>query len=171
MCGIAGSSPPRPQPVTAMLAAMAHRGPDDRGLLVRDDAALGHARLSIIDLAGGRQPLGNEDGSVQLTFNGEIYNFRELRKELEASGHRFRTQTDSEVIVHLYEDHGPDCVRRLYGMFAFALATPEGLMLARDPLGIKPLYTGRAADGSLLFASEMRALLPHVQTIEAFPPG
>jgi len=154
-----------------MLRAMSHRGPDQSGITVRHGVVLGHNRLSIIDLEGGRQPLANEDGSLWLTFNGEIYNFRELRRRLEAAGHRFATRTDGEVIVHLYEEEGPELVRSLYGMFAFALATPQGLMLARDPLGIKPLYTGRDREGHLYFASEIKALLPHVQSIEEFPPG
>lgn len=143
MCAIAGCTADRRPQVEAMLRAMSHRGPDQSGITVRHGVVLGHNRLSIIDLEGGRQPLANEDGSLWLTFNGEIYNFRELRRRLEAAGHRFATRTDGEVIVHLYEEEGPELVRSLYGMFAFALATPQGLMLARDPLGIKPLYTGR----------------------------
>ncbi|WPD19600.1 asparagine synthase B [Thermaerobacter composti] len=171
MCGIAGATAPRGEAVGRMLEAMAHRGPDDQGLWIGERITLGHRRLSIIDLAGGRQPLANEDGSIRVVFNGEIYNYRELRDELAARGHRLRTQTDTEVLVHLYEDEGPALVRRLYGMFAFALATPDGLFLARDPLGIKPLYVGRDRHGALLFASEIGALLPHVETIEEFPPG
>lgn len=171
MCGIAGATAPRGEAVGRMLEAMAHRGPDDQGLWIGERITLGHRRLSIIDLAGGHQPLANEDGSIRVVFNGEIYNYRELRDELAARGHRLRTQTDTEVLVHLYEDEGPALVRRLYGMFAFALATPDGLFLARDPLGIKPLYVGRDRHGALLFASEIGALLPHVETIEEFPPA
>ena len=170
MCGIAGATAPRGDTVARMLDAMGHRGPDDRGLWV-GDLTLGHRRLSIIDVAGGHQPMANEDGTVRVVFNGEIYNYRELREELAARGHRFRTTSDTEVLVHLYEEEGPGLVRRLYGMFAFALATPDGLVLARDPLGVKPLYVGRDASGTLLFASEIGALLPHVETLAEFPPG
>ncbi|OLC28321.1 MAG: asparagine synthase (glutamine-hydrolyzing) [Armatimonadetes bacterium 13_1_40CM_64_14] len=143
-----------------MCAALIHRGPDDEGCYVGQGVGLGMRRLSIIDLAGGHQPLCNEDGSVWVVFNGEIYNFRELRHELEGRGHRFTTETDTETIVHLYEEYGPHCVTRLRGMFAFALwdARRQQVVLARDRLGIKPLYYAEAS-GRLVFASELKAIL------------
>ncbi len=163
MCGIcgmfdaAGADGAR---VRVMAATMTHRGPDDAGLYVDGPIALGHRRLSIIDLAGGHQPLANEDETVWVVFNGEIYNYRSLRQHLMRQGHQVRTQSDTEVIVHLYEEHGLDCVRHLRGMFAFALwdGRRRLLLLARDRLGQKPLYYHQA-DGRLLFASEIKALL------------
>ncbi len=142
-----------------MRDVMVHRGPDDQGLFLDGAVGLGHRRLSIIDLAGGHQPIANEDGTVTVVFNGEIYNFGELRRDLEARGHILATRGDTEVIVHLYEDLGIDCLQRLRGMFAFALwdATRQRLVLARDRLGIKPLYYARTGD-SLLFASEIKSL-------------
>ncbi len=165
MCGIFGfaGSPDR-QLLGRMAAVLVHRGPDDAGSLERPVVSLGHRRLGVIDRVGGHQPVANEDESVWLVQNGEIYNFRELRAELEAAGHRFRTQSDSEVIVHAYEEWGPTCVTRFNGMWAFALADlreGEGtLILNRDHLGIKPLYYARSPQsGRLLFASEIKALL------------
>ena len=126
MCGIAGivrwdGRPVREDEIRAMCGVMVHRGPDDEGVYVGDGVALGMRRLSIIDLDSGHQPISNEDGTVWIVFNGEIYNYRELRRELEQRGHTFRTASDTEAIVHLYEDHGPRCVERLRGMFAFAI--------------------------------------------------
>jgi len=156
--------------VRRMMAAMQHRGPDDEGLLVAPpgapSAALGIRRLSIIDLAGGHQPVFNEDGTLAVVFNGEVYNFQQLRQTLEALGHAFRTHSDTEAIVHAYEEWGEDCVHRLRGMFAFAVLDTRdasarqapGVFLARDRLGIKPLYYA-VAEGVFLFASEVRALL------------
>ncbi|HET6638064.1 MAG TPA: asparagine synthase (glutamine-hydrolyzing), partial [Gemmatimonadota bacterium] len=143
-----------------MVDAVRHRGPDDAGVYLDGRCGLGHRRLSIIDLAGGRQPLANEDETVWIVFNGEIYNHVELRDELIRAGHRFRTRSDVETIVHLYEDLGVDCVHRLRGMFAFALwdAPRRRLVLARDRLGIKPLAWARTADG-IAFASEFKAIL------------
>jgi asparagine synthase (glutamine-hydrolysing) len=149
-----------------MVAAMRHRGPDDSGVLLAPRLALGSRRLSIIDLPGGHQPVANEDGRILVVFNGEISNFHELRRELEGLGHRFRTQSDTETIVHAYETWRNDCARHLDGMFAFAVAEfadgecqrPLRLLLARDRLGIKPLYYSFSA-GRLYFASEVRALL------------
>jgi len=165
MCGIAGQvradrAPIDPELVPRMCAALEHRGPDSRGLFADDGIGLGIQRLRIIDLETGDQPISNEDGSVVVVLNGEIYNYRELRRELEARGHRFATQGDTETIVHLYEELGPACVRRLHGMFAFALwdARRRQLLLARDRLGKKPLFYA-LRDGRLTFASEVRALL------------
>src|SRR5579871_1381734 len=175
MCGICGSIGVNNElaatRVARMMAAMIHRGPDEDGVLTESGAVLGMRRLSIIDLGGGRQPVYNEDGTVGVVFNGEIYNFPQLRSTLETSGHRFRTHSDTEVIVHAYEQWGERCVEHLRGMFAFALwdgGGPSGganggrgrarVLLARDRLGIKPLYYS-LADGALLFASEVRALM------------
>ncbi len=145
MCGVYGRLGSAPVPLLPLAALMAHRGPDDRGTFV-DDAegvALGQNRLSIIDLSSaGHQPMSNEDQSVVVTFNGEIYNFQTLRSELEAAGHQFHSRTDTEVLVHGYEQWGHQLVDKLCGMFAFAIwdARQKTLFLARDPMGIKPLY-------------------------------
>jgi asparagine synthase (glutamine-hydrolysing) len=166
MCGIAGLHSSRGEPqsvavVEAMCALLRHRGPDDHGLWAAGPVALGHRRLSILDLSTrGRNPLANEDGTVQLVFNGEIYNFRELRRELAARGHRLHSDTDCETVVHLYEELGSSCVERLEGMFAFALwdARRQRLLLARDRYGIKPLYYVSIGT-TLAFASEIKAFL------------
>jgi asparagine synthase (glutamine-hydrolysing) len=143
-----------------MCDTIRHRGPDDEGVYVRGGVGLGMRRLSIIDLVSGQQPIHNEDKNIWVVFNGEIYNFPELRKELERAGHRFYTQSDTEVIVHLYEDLGSDCVKKLRGMFAIALYDERRrhLLLARDRLGKKPLHYA-LVDGKLLFGSEIKALL------------
>jgi asparagine synthase (glutamine-hydrolysing) len=167
MCGIAGviwqdsSRPASREAVAPMVAALAHRGPDGEGIELVGPAALGHRRLAVIDLTdSARQPLSNEDGTVWVTFNGEIYNFQELRHELLAKGHRFRSATDGEVLVHLYEEYGADLVERLRGMFAFALwdEREQRLVLARDRAGQKPLHY-RVDHDALRFASEPAALL------------
>src|SRR2546422_6545968 len=166
MCGIAGilcydpSRSPDRDLIEAMNRAMLHRGPDDGGIYLDGPVALGNRRLSIIDLAAGHQPVDNEDGTVWITYNGETYNYADLREELLAKGHRFKTSSDTEVIVHLYEEIGERCVERLRGMFAFALWDKRRarLLLARDRLGIKPLYYYRGGE-FLAFASEIRALL------------
>jgi asparagine synthase (glutamine-hydrolysing) len=166
MCGIAGilyADPNRPVPderLRAMGDAIAHRGPDGDGYWNEPGVGLVHRRLAIIDLVSGDQPIGNEDGSVQVVFNGEIFNYHELRAALEARGHRLRTQSDTEVLVHLFEDEGERLVERLRGMFAFALwdRANRRLLLARDRLGINPLYVYRDAE-KLLFASELKAIL------------
>jgi asparagine synthase (glutamine-hydrolysing) len=139
---------------------MVHRGPDGSGMFLDGPVGLGHRRLSIIDLAGGHQPLGNEDGTITVTFNGEIYNFGEIRPGLEARGHTLTTKSDTEVIVHLYEETGAACVESLRGMFAFAIwdSRKRELLLARDRLGVKPLYYVEIP-GSILFASEIKSLL------------
>ena len=168
MCGIAGIVHPdaerrvEPKLVERMCDAIRHRGPDDAGVWTGPGAGLGHRRLSIIDLSpAGHQPMCNEDGSLWIVFNGEIYNFAELREPLVRAGHGFRSRSDTEVILHLYEERGDDCVRALQGMFAFALwdAKRRRLLLARDRLGKKPLKYAELGDGSLLFASELKALL------------
>ena len=187
MCGIAGgvwsaqSSGLSIQQLRTMTDAIAHRGPDDEGLWVSpanqqsnhlvetawsDGVALGFRRLSIIDLDTGRQPMSNEDASVRLVFNGEIYNYRELRHRLEGAGHRFGSQSDTETIVHLYEDLGTDCFKHFNGMFAIALwdSKKNRLVLARDRLGKKPLFYWHSGD-RLFFASELKAL----RTLPGFP--
>jgi len=165
MCGICGAfnfdgAPVDGELVDKMTNAMQHRGPDGAGRFLSGCVGLGHRRLSIIDLAGGAQPVANEDGRIQVVFNGEIYNFIELREELVSRGHVFSTQSDTEVIVHGYEEWGRNCVSRFRGIFAFALwdANRRQLFIARDHLGVKPLYYIRLGD-TLLFASEIKALL------------
>lgn len=166
MCGIAGiiyadaSRPVAHGLLAEMGTRLAHRGPDGQGTWGEPGVGLVHRRLSIIDIEHGDQPLGNEDGSVQVVFNGEIYNYRELRKQLQARGHVFRTDSDTEVLVHLYEDHGDAMVDHLRGMFAFAIwdRKRRRLLLGRDRVGIKPLYVYRDAE-KLVFASELKAIL------------
>src|SRR4051795_8903615 len=157
ICGIAGNADR--DRLEAMLRTLVHRGPDSGGTHVDGPVALGARRLSIIDLAGGDQPIENEDGSLVVVQNGEIYNYPELRRDLERAGHVFKTRCDTEVHLHLYEEHGPEYARLLRGMFAVALwdARRRRLVLARDPYGIKPLYY-RHAGSTLEFASELRAL-------------
>ncbi len=161
MCGICGMiGRPDAAAVRRMARAMAHRGPDDESYYEDAGAVLGFRRLSIIDVAGGRQPLSNEDGSIQVVFNGEIYNHAELRDGLERRGHRLRTQSDGEVLAHLYEEVGDTVVEHLNGIFAFAVwdARSRHVMLARDPHGVKPIYYAEVG-GSLIFGSELKALL------------
>ncbi|TME68828.1 MAG: asparagine synthase (glutamine-hydrolyzing), partial [Chloroflexi bacterium] len=161
ICGVAGGDPAQSLDlVLRMCGAMAHRGPDDAGTVQHDGVVLGMRRLSIIDLAGGHQPMANEDSTVWVVQNGEIYNHRELREQLAAAGHRFATQSDTEVLVHGYEEWGESVVERLNGQFAFCLHDRRSrlLLLARDRMGIKPLHY--AVDGPrLVFASELKALL------------
>jgi asparagine synthase (glutamine-hydrolysing) len=169
MCGIIGfinRDPARPADerlARRMAAAIRHRGPDDEGFYFNGNVALGMRRLSIIDVAGGHQPIGNEDGSIRVVFNGEIYNFPALREELRRRGHRFRTHSDTEVIVHLYEEHGDDLLRHLNGMFGFALwdERRRRLLIARDRMGEKPLYFTQTSAGDFVFASELKALVEH----------
>src|SRR6266540_426296 len=165
MCGIAGIMSVTGRPVLeeelrAMCAAMIARGPDDEGVYLGQGVGLAMRRLSIIDLHTGHQPVCNEDGTVWVVLNGEIYNYRDLRSDLIAHGHGFSTATDTEVIVHMYEELGDRCVERLRGMFAFALwdTRRRRLLLARDRLGIKPLYYA-LVKGRLLFASELKSIL------------
>jgi asparagine synthase (glutamine-hydrolysing) len=167
MCGIAGFvadsiGPEDARTVRRMVQAIRHRGPDDSGIYVDESAALGHARLSIIDLAGGAQPMCNEDGSLWIVFNGEIFNHLELRVELLARGHQFSTKSDTEVILHLFEDLGEDCVTRLNGQWAFAVwdKRRRRLFLSRDRLGVRPLFYAEVR-GALVFASEIKALFAY----------
>ncbi len=166
MCAICGivnfdhSEPVDRAVIEKMTRTLTHRGPDDDGLFVEGPAGLGFRRLSIIDLSGGRQPIFNEDGSSAIVFNGEIYNYRDLAAKLSAAGHRFKTKSDTETILHAYEQYGDDCVHHLRGMFAFAIweRSRRRLLIARDRLGVKPLYYYRNAR-FLAFASEIKALL------------
>src|SRR3954447_3198114 len=171
MCGITGilatsdAFPCDEKLVTTMRDRMTHRGPDDGGSWASGNGrvALGHRRLSIVDLSpAGHNPMPNEDGTVWITYNGEVYNHKALRAELEAKGHVYRSQTDTETILHLYEEEGPACVERLQGMFAFAIwdERRRELFIARDRLGIKPLYYSRQP-GGFVFGSEIKALLEH----------
>ena len=146
-----------------MTDAIAHRGPDGSGIWTAPGVGLGHRRLSIIDLEGGAQPMHSDDEALTLTFNGEIYNFMELRAELEAAGHAFQTHSDSEVILQGWRHWGPDCVSHFHGMFAFAIhdARTKQLFLARDRLGVKPLFYAQIPDGSIIFGSELKALTAH----------
>lgn len=165
MCGINGMALARGhvdrRALETMRDTLRHRGPDGAGVYVKDNIGLGHRRLSIVDLASGHQPMTNEDGSVVITYNGEIYNHAEFREDLEARGHVYRSHCDTETILHLYEEKGRDVVDDLRGMFAFAIwdERRRELFLARDRFGVKPLYYFHAADGSLFFASEIKALV------------
>ncbi|HKP00870.1 MAG TPA: asparagine synthetase B, partial [Nitrospiraceae bacterium] len=168
MCGICGITIPiggAPELSETVLEdmrdALTHRGPDDAGLYMARNVGLAHRRLSIVDVGGGHQPMPNEDKTVWIAFNGEIYNHGELRSELKRKGHRYRTASDTETILHLYEEEGALGVTKLRGMFAYAIwdSVKGKLLLARDRLGIKPLYYVLKEDGSLFFASEIKALL------------
>lgn len=171
MCGIAGfinkekNAPidERADLLDQMCRVITHRGPDEQGTVVTGRAALGMRRLSIIDLKSGQQPIYNEDGNLAIVFNGEIYNYLELKKELEARGHRFKTNSDTETIVHAFEEFGADCVRHLRGMFAFAIwdKRDESLFIARDRVGKKPLFYALTERGNFVFGSEMKVLLTH----------
>ena len=169
MCGIVGIFDTRRRRdisrdlLSGMNETQFHRGPDEGGLHIEPGLGLGHRRLSIIDLSSGQQPLFNEDESVVVVYNGEIYNFQQLSDELKGCGHQFRTHCDTEVIVHAWEEWGDSCVERFRGMFAFAIwdRNRDTLFLARDRLGIKPLYYSLLPDGHLIFSSELKALLIH----------
>src|SRR6202171_1898079 len=168
MCGINGiaHSPRRAADVREatllrMRDVLRHRGPDGRGLFLDGPIGLAHRRLSIVDVALGHQPMANGDGSLQIVFNGEIYNHADQRSSLEGRGTVLATRCDTEAILHLYEEHGRRCVEHLRGMFAFAIwdRRRKEMFLARDRLGVKPLYYVHAGDGSLFFASEIKAIL------------
>jgi len=169
MCGIVGLFSPTSEKkfeqslLLRMNDSQTHRGPDESGIFIKPGIALGHRRLSIIDLSSGQQPLYNEDHSVVVVFNGEIYNYQSLAEELKQLGHQFRTHSDTEVIVHAWEQWGVDCVKRFRGMFAFAIwdSNTHVLFLARDRLGIKPLYFAELTGGDFIFASELKALMVH----------
>lgn len=168
MCGISGIAAversgrrAEPYAVEAMNVALAHRGPDDSGVVVDGNVAVANRRLSIVDVPGGHQPMTSEDGVLTVTYNGEIYNAPDIRRRLEQRGHRYRTNCDTEAVLHLYAEHGADAVRHMRGCFAFAVwdRRRRELLLARDRLGVKPLYFSHANDGTLYFASEIKALL------------
>ena len=168
MCGIVGFVNTKKKAVEReilerMNAAIIHRGPDEDGFYVKENVALGMRRLSIIDLKSGQQPIFSEDKTKAIVFNGEIYNFQELKKDLEANGDKFQTNSDTEVIVHLYARYGADCVNYLRGMFAFAIwdETDKSLLIARDRVGKKPLLYSHQPNGDLIFGSEFQALLTH----------
>jgi len=174
ICGVLNLNGDRPiesETIRTMIAMARHRGPDEAGIYRDDRVGLGHARLSIIDLSGGSQPLSNEDRTVWVVFNGEIFNYLELRRELESRGHRFRTSSDTETIAHAYEEYGHRCVEHFNGQFAFALwdARARELFLARDRLGIRPLFYA-VRDGRLVFASEIKSIGAHPgMTLEIDP--
>src|SRR5215207_5122808 len=163
MCGICGKYSPagvQTEELTHMLDSIAHRGPDDSGYYIRGRIGLGNRRLSIIDIQSGKQPISNEDGTIWVVYNGEMYNYKTLRAQLESKGHIFYTNCDTEVIVHLYEEAGERCVEQISGMFAFALwdERQQKLLLARDRIGQKPLFYSQ--EGSdFLFGSEIKAVL------------
>jgi asparagine synthase (glutamine-hydrolysing) len=173
MCGITGivnfSSEIDGNLLKGMTEVLKHRGPDDEGYFIAEGVGFGHRRLSIIDLKTGHQPIHNEDESIWIVYNGEIYNFNDLRENLEKNGHKFYTQSDTEVIVHAYEEWGEDCVRRFNGMFAFAIwdRNKKQVFLARDRFGIKPLYY-YFNDTKLLFGSEIKAILQD-KTVKRIP--
>ena len=176
MCGLAGVARREPRGVPLdmldrMAVALRHRGPDGTGRYADAQVGLSHVRLSIIDVAGGAQPLGNEDGSVLIVYNGEVYNYLELAEELLAAGHRFRTRSDTEVLVHAYEQWGTGMLSRLNGQFAFAIYDRRAgtLFLARDRFGVRPLYYS-VAHGDLFFASEAKALFATGEVDAALDP-
>jgi len=171
MCGIAGCFGIKDtKTINKMLDALPHRGPDDRGIYEHENGVVGHTRLSIVDVARGHQPILADEGNRGIVCNGEIYNFRSLKKRLNGA-FRFTTKSDTEVILHLYKKHGPECVKQLEGMFAFAIFEGDNFMLARDPIGIKPLYYGYQ-DHNLYFTSELGAMtLAGVEEVHEFPAG
>ena len=177
MCGIAGivnaddAMPVRAETLKGMCDVLAHRGPDDEGFFIEGNVGIGMRRLSIIDLHTGHQPIANEDGRIRIVFNGEIYNFNELRRELEQKGHEFSTNSDTEAIVHAYEEYGDDCVHHLNGMFSFAIwdGRTRKLLLARDRLGIKPLYYYQNAR-AFVFGSEIKSILESGQVSKEVDP-
>ena len=168
MCGIAGAYQGNShETVNRMVTCLKHRGPDGEGVMPTSSATLGHTRLAIVDVAGGHQPL--QDGEAWIAFNGEIYNYMDLRGN-QLKGQHFKTRSDTETVLRLYQRFGPKCVEMLDGMFAFAISWRGDLFLARDPLGIKPLYYGEK-DGGFQFASEVKALSLVTDDIREFPAG
>ncbi|MGI9056022.1 MAG: asparagine synthetase B family protein, partial [Pyrinomonadaceae bacterium] len=171
MCGIAGfiskekNAPvgERGQLLNEMCRVITHRGPDEQGTIVKDRAALGMRRLSIIDLKTGQQPIFDCAGNLAIIFNGEIYNFLELKSDLEKRGHKFKTHSDTETIVHAFEEFGTDCLKHLRGMFAFAIYDfrDESLFIARDRVGKKPLFFSKTKQGNFVFGSELKSLIEH----------
>lgn len=178
MCGICGiAKPASGEPIdssllSSMCQTLIHRGPDDEGFFIGNKAALGTRRLSIIDVEGGHQPLANEDNTIWVAHNGEIYNFPDLREELISRGHLFKTKTDTETLIHCYEEWGEEFVQKLRGMFAFALwdGQKEKLLLVRDRIGIKPLYYSLLKDNTLVFGSELKAVITHPQVKRTLEP-
>ncbi len=178
MCGICGifyrdkRRPIDPDTLAQMNGRIAHRGPDDDGFFIEENIGLAMRRLSIIDLKTGHQPITNEDESLWIVYNGEIYNHQQLRDDLQARGHRYKSKSDTESILHLYEEYGPGSVAHLRGMFAFAIwdRRSRRLFFARDRLGIKPLYY-RWDGQTLLFGSEIKAILAYPQLKAEFNPG
>ena len=173
MCGICGTLAFDGQPadeglLRRMTARLRHRGPDEMGVYTDGPLGFGHARLNIIDLAGGRQPMSHRQGSLWITFNGEIFNYVELRRELESRGHRFATKSDTEVILHLYEEQGEDCVQSMNGQWAFAIwdTSKRKLFISRDRMGIRPVFYSIAGQ-TFIFGSEIKALMAH----PALKPG
>ena len=173
MCGIAGIlnlsgvSPPTQQQITDMISPLRHRGPDESGTYRDEGIALGHLRLSIIGIDGGIQPICNENGTLWIIYNGEAFNYIELKEDLLKKGHRFTTATDTEVLLHLYEEYGSDCLKKINGQFSLAIwdSAKKELFLARDRVGIRPLYYTHS-EGRLVFASEIKAILPVTGTRE-----
>lgn len=173
ICGFTGEVLRRDEVLRHMTDSITHRGPDSAGVFTDDTVAMGFRRLSIIDLAGGDQPLYNEDRTLVLTFNGEIYNHPALRAELEAAGHVFATRSDGEVLLHGFEQWGEEMLPRLRGMFGFAIynTADHSLFLARDYFGIKPLHYTQLPDGRLIYASEIKSILQHPDFVKELNPA
>ncbi|MFH1447736.1 MAG: asparagine synthase (glutamine-hydrolyzing) [Candidatus Micrarchaeota archaeon] len=172
MCGICGAFGPEDKKLLhSMMDVMRHRGPDDEGTYIDDNVMLANLRLAIIDVKGGRQPIFNEDGSIVIVYNGETYNFPEMREDLEKRGHRFTTNSDTEVVLHAYEEYGPEFISLLNGMFAFAIydSPKKTLMLGRDRFGINPLYYARV-EGALFFSSDIKSILVHPSFVRKADP-
>ncbi|MFA5054397.1 MAG: asparagine synthase (glutamine-hydrolyzing), partial [Parcubacteria group bacterium] len=171
ICALRGARPVEEPTLRSMLGTIRHRGPDQFGIYLDDHVGLGNARLSIIDLSTGQQPISNEGESLWIVFNGEIFNHPELRLELESRGHRFSTTCDTEVVLHAYEEYGPDCLSRFNGQFAMAIwdSQDRTLFIARDRLGVRPLFYTEA-DGALVFGSEIKAILAHPGVIASPDP-
>jgi len=171
ICGLNGPCDISVKQLQKMVGIVRHRGPDEAGIYVDDWAGLGHARLSIIDLSSGIQPIHNEDRTLWITYNGEIFNYPELRRQLEPAGHRFYTTSDTEVLLHMYEQYGPDCLQQLNGQFAFAVwdSRKRELFAARDHVGILPLYY-TLAHGAFMFASEIKSIFVNEGVPRRFDP-